>query len=107
MLTPSPSFPPPLLAPDSCTVPGMASGRCVRWFLVINGFKTAVVAIDLFADDPRTQGVAALVFVFGMIAATLCVKPYAKRESNMLEAKLFVVVSARSLKTYAIQTFTR
>ena len=72
----------------------LASGRCVRWFLVTNGFKTAVVAIDLFADDPRTQGVAALGFVFGMIAATLCVKPYTKRESNMLETRLFVVVSA-------------
>ena len=42
--------------------------------------------------DPQSQGVAALVIVLMMLAATLRIMPYQKRDSNMLEATLFVVV---------------
>ena len=67
----------------------------IRWFLVTNGFKTTLVAIDLrgtIYNDPVSQGVASLVFVFIMLAATLRVMPYGKPDSNFLEAKLFGVV---------------
>ena len=72
-----------------------SAGTLNRWFLVTNGFKTTLVAIDLrgtIYNDPVSQGVASLVFVFIMLAATLRVMPYGKPDSNFLEAKLFGVV---------------
>ena len=69
-----------------------SAGTLQRWFLVTNAFKTVLVAISLFVRDPQSQGVAALVIVLMMLAATLLIMPYQKRDSNMLEATLFVVV---------------
>ena len=44
----------------------------IRWFLVTNTFKTVLVAIGLWMrDDPQSQGVASLVLVLMMLAATL------------------------------------
>ena len=60
-----------------------------RWFLITNTFKTAIVIIDLFVPDPVIQGGVAIAVVFTMLMATLRVKPYERRESNGLEAKLF------------------
>lgn len=66
-----------------------------NYFLVANGFKFAMIVVDLFVVDPTSQGVVALVIVLAMFVATRLQKPYRKIENNNLEAALYIVVCIR------------
>lgn len=66
-----------------------------NYFLVANGFKFAMIVVDLFVVDPTSQGVVALVIVLAMFVATRRQKPYRKVENNNLEAALYIVVCIR------------